>query len=552
MNNIVLKTSGKIALLIMMTILVSCDDWLEVTPKDQVTDATLWTTTGNADIFLNDIYRYLPDPWNGDDLEDNYTDDSMSGIPGRVSKVTYNKGIYTQDNWNGYWNGGTNQYTFIRKCNVFIKNVEASSLDPDWKKMRVAEAKFLRAFFYHLLWTHYGGVPIITEPLDRFTMGEDIYKPRNTDQETYQFMINELTAIADDLPVKPQAGRASKGAALTLKGWLELFSASALKNPSNDLTKWATAAATFKQVMDLNTYNLFANYETMFYEENNNNVEVIFDRHYLGGSSSIGASREGLQGPWFICGNQKAWGGVDPTQDLVDEYQMENGLSINDPGSGYDPQNPYANREKRFYQSIVYEGSSWLGCVMTFKQVPGNRNATDLADFNEATNTGYYFRKGLDPKYAINGRHRKSSASYIIFRYAEVLLSYAEAQNEAVGPDESVYNAVNLVRARADLPVLPDGLNQDQMRTAIRRERRVELAFELKRWYDLIRWKLAEVNLNRTKRAMLITVENGVTVYTTINAPGGECTFDPAKHYLWPIHRTALDKNKNLEQNPGY
>jgi hypothetical protein len=290
----------------------------------------------------------------------------------------------------------------------------------------------------------------------------------------------------------------------------------------------------------------------MNFEENNNNVEVIFDRHYFGGSSTIGASREGLQGPWFICGNQKAWGGVDPTQDLVDEYQMANGLAIDAPGSGYDPQKPYVGREKRFYQSIVYEGSVWLGCTMTFKQVSGNRNATDLADFNEATNTGYYFHKGLDPKYAINGRHRKSSASYVIFRYAEVLLSYAEAQNEATGPDASVYDAVNQVRTRSELPALPDGLTKDQMRTAIRHERRVELAFEMKRWYDLIRWKLAEVNLNRPKRAMLITVENGVTVYKTINAPGGETTFDPAKHYLWPIPRTVLDKNEKVEQNPGY
>jgi hypothetical protein len=550
MNHKTIITYCKFALLVvMMAGLLSCgDDWLEVTPKDQVTDATLWSTTGNADIFLNDIYRYLPDPWNGDDLEDNYTDDSMSGIPGRVSATTYNKGIYTPDNFAGYWS----QYTYIRKCNVFIENVEASQLDAAWKKIRLAEARFLRAFFYHLLWTHYGGVPLITKPLDRFTQGDEIYMARNTDLETYQFMIDELTAIADDLPVKAVAGRASKGAALTLKGWLELFSASALKNPSNDKSKWATAAATFKQVMDLKAYSLFSDYETMFYEQNNNNVEVIFDRHYLGGSSTIGASREGLQGPWFICGNQKAWGGVDPTQDLVDEYQMSNGKSITDPESGYNPQDPYVNREKRFYQSVVYEGSTWLNCVMTFKQVAGNRNATDLADFNEATNTGYYLRKGLDQKYAINGRHRKSSASYIIFRYAEVLLSYAEAQNEAVGPDESVYDAVDAVRNRSELPPLPEGLNQDQMRTAIRRERRVELAFELRRWYDLIRWKLAEVNINRTKHAMLIKVVNNATVYEVINAPNGNCIFDPAKHYVWPIPRSAIDKNKNLVQNPGY
>ena len=133
----------------------------------------------------------------------------------------------------------------------------------------------------------------------------------------------------------------------------------------------------------------------------------------------------------------------------------------------------------------MMDPSGWV-YEMVMKRIAGNRNATDLSDFNEATNTGYYLRKCLDPKYAVNGNQRLNSASFIIFRYAEVLLSYAEAQNEAVGPDVSVYEAVNKVRLRSELPVLPAGLSQDQMRTAIRHERRVELAFEQKRFYDLL------------------------------------------------------------------
>ena len=548
MKKLTIRFKGKVAVLLFAMALVSCNDYLEVEPKEQIADAALWASTGNADLFLNNIYASVPGPFDTDDLEDNYTDDAMNGIPGRVSGRLYNNSSYTPSNAPSYWN----QYPNIRKCNLFIEKVNASSFPDAWKTVRVAEARFLRAYLYQLLWTHYAGVPLITDVLNRNTQGEDIFRARATDLETYQFIIDECAAIAEDLPVEAaEAGRVTKGAALTLKGWCELFAASAMKNPSNDLSKWAAAAATNKQVIDLNAYSLFPDYETMFYEENNNNVEVIFDRHYLGGTA-LGGSREGLQGPWVVGGNQKAWGGVDPTQDLVDEYAMSNGLLITDPASGYDPQNPYANREKRFYESIVYDGSLWLGFEMTMKRIPGNRNATDLANFNEATNTGYYLRKGLNPKYAINGRQRFNGASFTIFRYAEVLLSYAEAQNEAVGPDQSVHDAVNEVRERSDMPPLSIGLNRDEMREAIRRERRLELAFEQKRWYDLIRWRLAEVNLNRPVHAMLIEEENGVWVHKVIDAPGGNRIFFPEKNYLFPIPQSAINQNKFLEQNPGY
>lgn len=539
-------------LLLLLVSVISCKkDYLEIMPKEQVASGVLWDSPGNADLFLNDIYASIPGPFTTDDLEDNYTDDAMNGIPGRVSRTRVNSSTYTPNNAPSYWN----QYTNIRKCNVFIENVSKASnpsFTEEWKKRRIAEARFLRAYMYQLLWTHYGGVPIITDVLSFNEQGDAIFRERNTDEETYQFIVEECALAAADLPVKAdQAGRVTKGAALTLKGWCELFAASSLKNPSNDLKKWELAAATNKAVIKLGAYSLFSDYTTMFFEGNNNNVEVIYDKHYLGGTN-IGGSREGLQGPWIVGGNQRAWGGVNPTQNIVDEYQMANGRSINDPLSGYNDQKPYENREKRFYQSIVYDESLWLGEEMIMKQISGNRNATDLSDFNEATNTGYYLRKGLDPKYAINGNQRLNSASFIIFRYAEVLLSYAEAQNEAVGPDASVYAAVNQVRTRSELPDLPAGLDQIKMREAIRRERRIELAFEQKRWYDLMRWKAAETLLNQPVKAMLIQEKNGVWNYSVINAPGGERVFYSNKNYLWPIPQAAIDLNKKLKQNPNY
>ncbi|CAG5000319.1 SusD-like protein P38 [Dyadobacter sp. CECT 9275] len=542
-----ISLNGKVALLFMLFGMFSCQNFLDVAPKDQISDTSVWTDTGTADLFLNNVYSGIPGPFNFFDPWENYTDNSMNGVNGLDSRVLYSPSVYTPSNAPNWWN----QYANIRRANLFIEKVTASTLPEAWKKSKIAEARFLRAYYYQLLWTAHGGVPIITKTLNQNTQGEAIFQARNTDEETYKFIVDECAAIAEDLPLKAEAARVSKASALTLKGFCELFWASPLKNTTNDKTRWAAAAATNKQVIDLGSHSLFANYETQFYEDNNNNVEVIFAKQYLGGTA-LGSGKEGLWGPWMVGGVQKAYGGVDPSQELVDEYAMANGLPITDPASGYDPQNPYVNREKRFYQSIVYDGSIWVGAEMIMKQGVGSRNATDLSNTNEATNTGYYLRKTLNPKYTVNGNNLLNSGSFIIYRLAEVLLSYAEAQNEAVGPDASVYTAINQVRARSELPALKTGLTQDQMRVAIQRERRVELAFEERRWFDLIRLKLAEKNLNGTLHAMKIEVVNGKTVYTVIPAPEGTKIFYANKNYLLPIPQSAMNQNTKLVQNPNY
>ncbi len=547
MNNITRKFNSASLLLLMIVIgLGSCKKFLEVLPKDQITAASIFESTGNADLFLNNIYAGLPGPFATFDPTENYTDNAMNGVNGQVSRVLYATSVYTASNAPTLWG----LYNNIRACNLFIQKATASALTDSWKKQRLGEARFLRAYYYHLLWTHYGGVPIITEVLNQ-EMGDEIFKARNTDQETFKFIADECAAIAADLPVQAEVGRATRGAALTLKGWCELFQASPLKNTTNDGSKWALAAATNKQVMDLKRYDLFSNYNTQFFEDNNDNVETIFAKKYLGGTT-LGGSREGLQGTWIVGGLQRAYGGVDPTQELIDEYVMANGLPIADPASGYDPQNPYVNREKRFYQSIVYDGAMWLGYEVVIRQGAGSRDETDLSNINESTNTGYYLLKGLNPKYAINGSNQQNSANFIIFRYAEVLLNYAEAQNESAGPDASVYDAVNKVRLRSELPPLRPGSSQAEMRVAIQRERRVELAFEEKRWYDLMRLKLAEKNLNGTLHAMVIQKENNKWVYKVVPAAEGARIFYANKNYLYPIPQSTIDKNKKITQNPGY
>ena len=539
-------TYQKVVILLFVTLtFLSCKKYLEVSPTDQVADDALWSSSSNADLFLNNIYSTVPTLQTGDPWE-NFSDNSINGQAGRVSTNIYGPAIYTASNAPSLWY----YYDYIRKCNVFIENVTASALPDEWKTLRLSEARFIRAYFYSQLWTYYGGVPIITDVLNLTEQGDAVFRPRSTSEETYTFVTKECEEIIPKLPVTSDAGRATKGAALALKGYCELFNAGALKNPSNDKARWALAAATYKQLMDLNAYSLFPDFNTLFFEENNNNVEVIFSRQHLGGTA-LANFRDGQTGPRFVRGTLTGWGHVDPTQDLVDTYQMANGLSITDPASGYDPQHPYVNREKRFYESIVYDGSEWLGDVMIMKQGVGSLNATDLNNSSISTRTGYYVRKGINPKYA-SAQNNNNGANWIIFRYAEVLLSYAEAKNEATGPDETIYNAINLIRRRSDLPDLPTGLSQAQMRTEILRERRVELAFEEKRLPDLLRSKLAEVILNGPLHAIKIDVVGGATVYTIVPAAGGSRKFFANKNYVLPIPQYAIDKNTKLVQNPNY
>lgn len=555
MKNINIKTLSALLLIVSMMGSYSCkkslDESLDVIPHDRLTDVTVWTDEGTADLFLNDIYGQLPDGNNWYDPFDNWSDNSICAFGWPLSRTEAQQANYTPSTL-AFWTGlpfdwGTN-YNNIRKTNLFISKVTASGLSDDYKKKRLAEARFLRAYFYHLLWMSYGGVPIITDPLNVSTQGDSIFHARNTFDETFKFITDELGAIANDLPETNEPGRITQGAALTLKGWCELFA-----------HKYTDAAATNKQIIDNlgngKVYDLFPDYGTLFMPEGNANTEGIFYRQYI--PRVKGGRYEGYNATTFTQGGaETSWGGVDPTQELVDDYEMDNGLPISDPASGYNAQNPYVHREKRFYESIVYDGSFWYDGIIYTRQGIGSPNEIDLSDHNDATQTGYYLRKRCNDKITLgsdNWDGASGGQNYYYFRYAEVLLNYAEAQNEAIGPDASVYDAINKVRSRAELPALPAGLSQDAMRTAIWRERRVELAFEDKRWWDLIRWSIAHINLNTQLHGIAITTGTGGTlIYTPVTVPGGDRKFDASKNNLFPIPQSALDQNKKLTQNPGY
>jgi hypothetical protein len=540
---------------------------LDVPPKGTLTDEFTFSSEGNADLFVYDIYNQLPEMQGETQLSDQYTDNSATGASWESGQSYLRAGSLgptaapNDDARHGpakMWDWEQN-YTNIRKCNIFLANVDKykENFSPEWINQRVAEVKFLRGLFYTFLYTNFGGLPLIDTVLNDRVMGDNIFFPRSSIPETITFIESDLDAAAGALDLQPtQWGRATKGAALAVKGWVDLFSASKIVNQTNDPVAWAKAAASNKAVMDLNYYDLFQDnglgYYTQFLGKNNWNIETIFARMYAAPAKA--GTREGRQGPVNVNGANVAWGNIAPTQSLVDDYAMDNGKPIFDPGSGYDPQHPYVNRERRFYQSIVYDGSPWQGDVITTRI--GGNNAIDLGSNGDITNTAYYGRKTVDE--SIDGQSSfgaapKSSANYIFFRYAEVLLSYAEAQNEAVGPDPSVYEAVNKIRERGNIADLPPGLTQDQMRTYIRRERRIELAFEDKRWFDIRRWDITAGPtgvLNLPTFGMVITGTPPNLVYTPTNV------WNNNKFFEWqnwvPIPQVDIDKNPKLVQNPGY
>lgn len=553
-----------------LALLSACEDWLEIEPKDRFGDTTVWGSEENADMFLNDIYNQLPHLNNETQNLDQYSDNSYVGAEWMNARTTIYTGALSPTSWiPGPWDmwkwGRQNnddakgQYERIRSCNLFITKVTESDFSAEYKKERLAEARFLRAWFYHYLWMAYGGVPIITEVLDN-NVSTDIFYPRETAQKTFEFIDKELDEIKDDLPPRRSGsdlGRASKGAILTLKGWVELFHASELRNPGKDKKRWEAATATLKDVIDLQVYHLQPTILDLWTEATNNNDEVIFDFQM---SKQNGGRREGLFGPVFVKGVQSSWGNMQPTQELVDDYCMANGLPITDPASGYNKNNPYKNREKRFYQSILYDGSMWQGEEIITRVGVGSPNEIDTSSDSDVTNTGYYTRKTIDE--SVNGADNlqmsNGMANYIFFRYADVLLMYAEASLEA-GDKPTAVEYLDMVRTRGgNMPSIDDtyplGITENQLREIIRRDRRIELAFEDKRWWDILRWKICDGEngvMNKPIGGMKIEDTNGDGVWEYNYHEVGKRTFLPRMYYQ-PIPQYVIDKNPVIrEQNGG-
>lgn len=583
---------------------ISCDqkDFLENENKTNLTDLTQWSSNTNADIFLNDCYSEIPNVWNETEDLDYFSDDY--NISHYYTAANWRIGICqtpstsTTNPWGGT-HGPTEGYSWsvwatkIRKVNTFIQKLTENKANypVDYFNQRIDEARFLRAYFYSQFFVHVGGLPILKVPLDRNTMtADELNTKRSTFEETFNFITDELKSIVSNgyLGVKynngnADAGRATLGAALALQGWLELFAASPLFNsgtsylpdPGNFVhfasaspARWATAAATNKRFIDTwgeTTYKLFPDLRNLWRASNEYNSEVIWDRQIVKDISGMGGNYERRGGVTYVLGQYMTWGCYNPTQELVDAYKMANGKAITDPTSGYDPQDPYANREKRFYDDIVFDGATYKMDFMPTADViytridltspnPDKTNQIDLAGKTDVGDSGYYQKKKLNQE--ASPGDNASGQNYIFYRYAEVLLNYAEAQNEAVGPDASVYDAINKIRARSNVPALASGLSQAEMRAVLVNERRVELSFESKRYLDTKRLAKGAERMGVARHNMVIrnTVpanNSGVWVYSVEPEIKYTVKFDP-KQYMNPIPQDAIDQNANIKQNPGY
>ena len=413
-------------------------------------------------------------------------------------------------------------YSGIGRCNTFLKKVdEVTAIDEATRRRMKGEAYFLRGLYYFILENYYGAVPLILDPPDKSTQAK---LPRTPRAEVVTSVLKDLDSAAAILPVKftgADLGRATKGAAMALKARILLYEASPLLNTSNDLAKWKAAADAAKAVMDLpgTGYGLFADYRGLFLQPNENNKEVIFDVQYV--FPQQGSSFD------LICAQYNT---NAPLLDLAKTYYMNIGLPVTDPASGYKADSPYLRRDPRLYGTFTYPTDMYRGAVIS---------ATRFAI------TGYGMKKYslydsiAPPKDKADLKDGQSDINFIVLRYADILMMYAEAQNEVSGPDATIFAALDKIRDRVKMPHISNTLSKDALRAEIRHERRVEFAGEGLYYNDIRRWKTAETVMNAS-----IENYNGKKIETR--------TFDKLRDYWWPIPVGEKDLNPNLEQNQGY
>jgi hypothetical protein len=379
-------------------------------------------------------------------------------------------------------------YTVINRSNEVLANVPGMEIDDATKNTIIGEAYFLRALAYLNLTTLYGNVPLILEPV---SFGSP-YFPNNPREDTRDRMIRDLTEAISLLP-ESNPGRVTKGAASALLAKYYLYG-----------KDWSNAAQTALNVMGMG-YQLHPNYHELFTVAGEKSKEVIFSVIF---QSQVGGEGERFSGGYAVTPQPE----IRPLPELVDDYEMIDGLPITE-SPLYDPVNPYNNRDPRLDYSILRPGDTWLG------------KPYDFAD--------------SDTKYCVYKYIRETTAllddgpqDFYVIRYGDILLMYAEAKNELSGPDQSVYNAINAVRNRVGMPNIQSGLSKDAMREVIRHERRIELALEGLRLYDLMRWGIAKEAYEKIK------FHNR--------------TYISPKHDLFPIPQLEMDNNPLIVQNPGW
>ena len=577
-----------------LLLLSGCGDALDITPDGRMTQSDVFNNIDYTESYVNSMYEnirkygvnyhyYTFLAAYGDDGTDSQipTDSwqplqywnqgsctSSSNIPFSQGKagLRYND----MDFWGTAYGG-------IRKTNVFLAQANEKNIPEVAKLGRYrAEAKVLRAHYYFDLMKNYGGVPLFDTDITLKTDFSDV--KRATFQECTDFVVKDCDdAIAEpNLPFRTieegERGRMTKAVAYFIKASVLLFNASPLWNPEGDQGKWAKAAKACKEAVDAletNGYGLYPDYEKFFITRPDKSQLPADKETILEAIDSWGYGKQ----TWRMFGTimflmneiptfPSDKSGLCPSQELIDTYEMADGQipitgykderhtqPIINTASGYNDQNPYVNRDPRFYASIWYNGAH-------FGKVSGNEiyiesyvgGVHGISGIKQRSPTGYYLRKYVDPTMRTSGA---SKTLWRIYRLGELYLSLAEAENEANGPTQIAYEAVNKVRHRAGMPDLSANLTKEQFRDRIRRERRVEMAIEENRFYDIRRWKiLPEVSKFKTGMRWEKN-DDGSLRQTRIVAVDCQPTADD-KYYLLPIPLSETIRMPNVKQNPKW
>ena len=541
--------------------LSSCNGFLDREEDSFIDKTATFDSYNRTKQYLTYAYTLLPDGLNRFSREAmlaSATDDAEFAIESAEIQQ-FNNGSWNalnnpDDVWNRYFSGISKCCTLLENINHI--NLDISRLDPDKQveyanslkdiRMWRAEARFLRAYFHFELLKRYGPIPIVTSTLS--INGNYENTPRPTMKEVVDFIAKECDIAADTLELTPWRnvndafGRATKGAALALKSRLLLYAASPLyvdfgdtneANKPTDVALWKSAADAAKAVIDLNQYELASSYADLF-KNDFQNKEYIFVRRYAANSDF-----EKSNFPVSFGGQ----GGTNPSQNLVDDYEMLDGTPFdwNDPAKAAQP---FENRDARLGATILMNMAPFKG-----KKVATYPEGADASPNPNATKTGYYLRKFLNED--VNIQTGGSSSGHVVplFRLAEIYLNYAEALNECdpTNPDIALY--LNKVRNRASLPNV-SALSQEQMRAVIQHERRVELAFEEHRSWDVRRWKIASSTLGAPLMGVQIE-RKPLGGYTYMPVKVEQRVFQP-KMYWYPIPQSEVLKLKQWKQNNGW
>ncbi|OAQ42015.1 carbohydrate-binding protein SusD [Pedobacter psychrophilus] len=546
--------------------------------RDFVTSLTreqINATYGNKSNEVLGLYNFIPDGMlyiGGNAMMASASDEAEHTFE-RSTIQSFNNGSWNQfNNPDNVWG---NYYTGIRKANQVIVSLddvdlEQFRLDPspsaqgtflsrtaDIKRWKY-EARFLRAYFYFELIKRYGGVPLLKESIGLDTDFTTL--KRNTLQECVDFISSECDSAALQLPlpytdVNDIGRRATKFAALALKSRVLLYAASDLfntptwaggySNPElislngvNRSIRWRAASDAAKACIDaMSTVNLNGSYQGVF---NNFNIPEII----LAKRTTANNTFERNNSP---VGFPSGQGLTTPSQNQVDAYEMKpTGKPISDATSGYNPNNPYQNRDPRLGFTVALNNVNFGTPVRPVESFVGGLDGFPLPN---ATKTGYYLRKYIQESLNVQ-QNQTGVHSWIVFRLPELFLNYAEALNEVDPGNPDIKTYVDRVRARSTvaMPALPAGLLQLDMRNRIKNERRVEFAFEDHRFWDVRRWMEAPLYFNTPLRGVTITrTSPTVFSYNFINVENR--VFEP-KMYLYPIPQSDVNIATGILQNP--